>query len=104
MWGVQICCSAYIVIRMTSLYTTRDLIVKMGNAHSTPFYQQLEEAVEVAKSAEKLTDEQYAAAKKEITDFQDSIDQLKKLAPGNQMALSIASAAARLLNLSVGLN
>ena len=63
-----------------------------------PFYQQLEEAVEVAKSAEKLTDEQYAAAKKEITDFQASIDQLKKLAPGNQMALSIASAASQLVS------
>ncbi len=62
----------------------------------TPFYQQLTQAVEDAKSAEKWTDEQYTAAKKEITDFQASIDQLTKLAPGNQLALSIASAASQL--------
>ncbi len=62
----------------------------------TPFYQQLTQAVEDAKIAENWTDEQYTAAKKEITDFQASIDQLTKLAPGNQLALSIASAASQL--------
>jgi len=64
----------------------------------TPFYQQLTKAAEDAKSAKNWTDEQYTAAKKEITDFQASIDQLKTLAPGNQMALSIASAASQLVS------
>ena len=64
----------------------------------TPFYQQLTQAVEDAKTAENWTDEQYTAAKKEITDFQASIDQLTKLAPGSQLALSIASAASQLVS------
>ena len=63
-----------------------------------PFYQQLEKAVKDASSAEQLTKEQLEAANKEITDFQDSINQLKTLAPGNQMALSIASAASQLIS------
>lgn len=64
----------------------------------TPFCQQLSKAVEDARSVGQLTDEQYTAAKKEITDFQASIDQLTKLAPGSQMALPMASAASQLVS------
>jgi len=64
----------------------------------TSFYQHLTQVVEDAKSVEKWIDEQYIAAKKEITDFQASIDQLTKLAPGNQLALSIASTASQLVS------
>jgi len=64
----------------------------------TPFYQQLRQAVQDASSAGELTEEQLPAAKKEIDDFQASIDQLKTMAPGSQLALSVASAATQLVS------
>ena len=64
----------------------------------TPFYQQLEQAVQNLSSAGKLADDQLAAANKEIQDFRASIDQLKTMAPGSQLALSVASAATQLVS------
>ncbi len=62
------------------------------------FYQQLTQAVEDLSSAGKLAGEQLAAAKKEIDDFQIYMNQLKTLVPGNQTALTIASAATQLVS------
>jgi hypothetical protein len=58
----------------------------------------LEQAVQDLSSAGKLADDQLAAANKEIQDFRASIDQLKTMAPGSQLALSVASAATQLVS------
>ena len=67
-----------------------------------PFYLQLTTAVDDAISAGTLKKEEIDAAKKEIDDFQNDfknyINQLKTLAPGNQTALAIASAATQLVS------
>ena len=63
-----------------------------------PFYQQLTNAVEKAKTANDWTAEQYAAAQQDIAGFQDSIDQLKKLNPGSQQSLAIASASSQVIS------
>jgi len=63
-----------------------------------PFYQALQKAVDDANIAEKWTQDQYEAAKKEIEDFQNYMNQLKTIAPGNQTGLAIASAATQLIS------
>jgi len=61
-----------------------------------PFYQQLTQEVENAQT--KLSPQEYAAAKKRISDLQTSIDQITKLAPGSQQATAVASAASQLIS------
>ena len=68
------------------------------NQTLTPFYQQLTQAVDEAKSANKLTDQEYNNAKKQIADLQASVDQIKTLAPGSPQATAVASAASQLIS------
>lgn len=63
-----------------------------------PFYQQLTNAVEKAKTADNWTEEQYAAAQQDIEGFQQTIDQLKNLPPGSQQSLAMASASSQLIS------
>ncbi len=64
----------------------------------SPFYQQLTQAVDEAKTVNNWTDQQYTAAKKQISDLQASVDQIRKLAPGSQQATAVASAASQLIS------
>src|SRR2546430_5639140 len=50
------------------------------NQTLNPFYKQLTQAVDEAKTVNNWTDQEYAAAKKQISDLQASIDQITKFA------------------------
>lgn len=63
-----------------------------------PFYQQLTQAVDEAKTVNNWTDQEYAAAKQQISDLQASVGQITKLAPGSQQANAVASAASQLIS------
>lgn len=63
-----------------------------------PFYKQLTQAVDEAKIVNRWTDQEYAAAKKQVADLQASIDQITKFAPGSPQATAVASAAAQLIS------
>ena len=60
-----------------------------------PFYHELKKAVNDANSAENWTKEQYDAAKKEVDDFQNYMNQLKQLVPGSPQATAIANIIAK---------
>jgi len=63
-----------------------------------PFYKQLTQVVDEAKTENNWTDQEYTAAKKQVADLQAAIDQITKLAPGSPQATALASAASQLIS------
>jgi hypothetical protein len=68
------------------------------NQTLSPFYQQLMQLIDEAKTANNWTDQQYNSAKKQATDLQASVDQIRTLAPGSPQATARASAASQLIS------
>jgi hypothetical protein len=64
----------------------------------TPFYQKAAAAAAQAQTAGKMTQDELAAAQKEIAEFQRRLNEAKSLAPDNQRVQLLAASAAQSVN------
>jgi hypothetical protein len=62
-----------------------------------PFYNELETTLKEAQGASTITAQEYESATKQLDHLKASVQQIATLAPGNQQATAIASAASQVI-------
>jgi hypothetical protein len=62
-----------------------------------PFYNELEQTLQEAKVGSTLTAQEFESATKQLDHLKTSVQQITTLAPGNQQAAALASAASQII-------